>query len=68
MSGALGQPASLRDSCEGNAVTLAIACEDGTARWLADGCRGRLVGDGPGALWWRMLELRAAQELRATCA
>ena len=36
-----------------------FACADGTRAWQATGRPGRLIGDGPGLLWWRAWELAA---------
>jgi hypothetical protein len=38
---------------------LALACDHGSAAWLAAGCVGRLLGDGPLLPWWGAAEARA---------
>jgi hypothetical protein len=37
---------------------LVLACHEGTLAWKKTGIRGKLIGDAPGVMWWRLLESR----------
>jgi hypothetical protein len=39
-------------------ASVALACAEGVAACRAAGVRATIVGDGPGVVWWKALELR----------
>ena len=49
---------STRDRLRSLRPALVLACEEGTALWRQTGVPCRVVGDEPGVLWWKMLEVR----------
>ena len=42
-----------------------LACAEGVEAWRRTGVGLRVVGDGEGVVWWRLLEAREARDLRS---
>jgi non-ribosomal peptide synthetase component F len=51
-------PTSIRAAAEEQRPSMTLACAEGLEAWRASGSRGRVVADGLGVLWWRIVELR----------
>ncbi len=42
---------------------VVFACEEGTAAWRERERRGLVIGEGPGVMWWRAVEMRSRNEM-----
>ena len=56
---------ALSECLQSSRHAVLLACAEGVEAWRKTGVPLRVVGDGPGVLWWRALELQQARpELR----